>query len=224
MGVLSRFRRRRRPYRAATEEERISRYVYLLGTLPASVIESAHASAFKDLPPERRRELFEQLRPFLAESERDVAAEDPSVIARLVRRAEEHRAERAALAGTDAAARAGADPARTVVAVDDGDPRDGVDVQRMLLNAGVMTIVAQQFLLSSSVAAYYTVGAGSIGIGSEPAWVGETYDPGAAGLDGFGGAGGYDAGAGGYDGGAFGGLDAGGFGGGGFDGGGGFGG
>ncbi|KAF2413731.1 hypothetical protein B1729_08270 [Microbacterium sp. B35-04] len=223
MGVLSRFRRRRGPYRAATEEERISRYVYLLGTLPASVIESAHASAFKDLPPERRRELFEQLRPFLAESERDVAAEDPSVIAKLVRRAEEHRAARAADAGTDAAARAAADPARTAVAVDDGDPRDGVDVQRMLLNVGVMTIVAQQFLLSSSVAAYYTVGAGSIGIGSEPAWVGETYDPGAAGFDGGGGAGGYDAGGGGYDGGAFGGFDAGGFGGG-FDGGGGFGG
>jgi hypothetical protein len=222
MSMLSRFRRRRDPYRAATEEERISRYVYLLGTLPASVIESAHASAFKDLPPERRREMFEQLRPFLAESERDVAAEDPSVIAKLVRRAEEHRAARAADVGTDAAARAVADPTRTAVAVDDGDPRDGVDLQRLLLNVGVMTIVAQQFLLSSSVAAYYTVGAGSIGIGSEPAWVGETYDPGAVGFDGAG-AGGYDAGGGGYDGGGFGGLDAGGFGGG-FDGGGGFGG
>jgi hypothetical protein len=218
MIMLSRFRRRRDPYRAATEEERISRYVYLLGTLPASVIESAHASAFKDLPPERRREMFEQLRPFLAESERDVAAEDPSVIAKLVRRAEEHRAARAGDVGTDAAARAVADPTRTAVAVDDGDPRDGVDLQRLLLNVGVMTIVAQQFLLSSSVAAYYTVGAGSIGIGSEPAWVGETYDPGAVGFDG-GGAGGYDAGGGGYDGGGFGGLDAGGFGGG-FDGGG----
>ena len=218
MGVLSRFRRRRTPYRAVTEEERIARYVYLLGSLPASVIESAHASAFADLPPERRREMFEQLRPFLAESERDAAAEDPTVIARLVRRAEEHRAQRAANAETDAATRAEASAARTAVAVDDGDPRDRVDVQAMLLNVGVMTIVANQFLLSSSVAAYYTVGAGSLGLGSEPAWVGETFDPGAAGLDGGAGVGGYDGGGGGFDGGGFGGLDAGGFGGGGFDG------
>lgn len=223
MGVLSWFRRRRAaPYRAGSDEERIARYVYLLNTLPASVIESAHASAFKDLPPQRRRELFEQLRPFLADSERDAAAEDPTVIARLVRRADEHRAARAQ---TDAAARAAEDPARTAVAVagddgDPGDPRDRVDVQAMLLNAGVMTIVANQFLLSSSVAAYYTVGAGSLAIGSEPAWVGDTYDPGASGFDG-GAGGGYDAGGGGFDGGSFGGMDGGGFGGGGFDGGGG---
>ena len=52
---------RRTPYAALTDEERISRYVYLLNTLPASVIESAHAKAFEDVPPERRREMFEQL-------------------------------------------------------------------------------------------------------------------------------------------------------------------
>jgi len=188
------------------------------------VIESAHASAFADLPPERRRELFEQLRPFLAESERDAAAEDPTVIARLVRRAEEHRAQRAASAGADAATKVAAEPARTAVGVDDGDPRDRVDVQAMLMNVGVMTIVANQFLLSSSVAAYYTVGAGSLMLGSEPGWIGQTYDPGYGGFDGGGGAGGFDGGGGGFDGGAFGGMDAGGFGGGGFDGGGGFGG
>lgn len=68
MGMLSRFRRRRTPYEASTDEERIARYVYLLNTLPASVIESAHASAFADVPPERRREMFDQLRPFLADS------------------------------------------------------------------------------------------------------------------------------------------------------------
>ncbi|WP_194398838.1 MULTISPECIES: hypothetical protein [Microbacterium] len=228
MGVLSRFRRRKTPYRAATEEEQIARYVYLLGSLPASVIESAHASAFADVPPERRRQMFEQLRPFLAESERDAAAEDPTVIARLVRRAEEHRAQRAAQA--EAARQASADPARTAVAVDDGDPRDRVDgdprdrvdVQSMLLHVGVMTIVANQFLLSSSVAAYFTVGAGSLQLGSEPGWVGETYDPG-FGVDGGGGAGGFDGGGGAFDTGGFGGFDAGGFGGG-FDGGGGFGG
>ncbi|WP_349427690.1 hypothetical protein [Microbacterium sp. LWS13-1.2] len=221
MGMLSKFRRRRAPYRAASEEERISRYVYLLGTLPASVIESAHASAFADVPPQRGREMFEQLRPFLAESERDAAAEDPTVIARLVRRAEEHRAaRRAADDGTDAATRSAADPVRTAVGVDESDPRDQVDVRNMLTSVGIVAIVANQFLLSTSVTMYYTMGAGSLLLGSEPAWVGETYDPGFTGFDG-GGSGGFDGGGGAFDGGGF---DAGGFGGGGFDGGGGFGG
>ncbi|MBD3940789.1 hypothetical protein IF188_03620 [Microbacterium sp. NEAU-LLC] len=211
MSVFARFRRRRTPYRATTDEERIARYVYLLGTLPASVIESAHATAFADLPPARRRELFEQLRPFLAESERDTAAEDPTVIARLVRRAEAHRASRASAGGADAAGRPLPSATATAVGVD-VDPRDGVDVRSMLLSAGVMGIVADQFLVSSSIAAYYTVGAGSLQLDAAPAWVGETYDPGAVGLDG-----------GGIDGAFGGGFDAGGFDGGGFDGGGGFG-
>ncbi|GAA5209191.1 hypothetical protein [Microbacterium kyungheense] len=217
MGVFSKFRRGRTPYRAATDEERIARYVYLLGTLPASVIESAHATAFADLPPARRRELFEQLRPFLSESERDAAAEDPTVIARLVRRAEHHRAQRAAARAGDAAAADGG--AVTAVDVAD-DPRDRVDVRSMLRNAGVMVLVADQFLVSSSIAAYYTVGAGSLQLDAAPAWVGETYDSGAAGVDAGGFGGGLDGGS--YDGGGVGGFD-GGFGGG-FDGGGGFGG
>ncbi|WP_127820404.1 hypothetical protein [Microbacterium sp. CPCC 204701] len=214
MGMLSRFRRRREPYRAVTDEERIARYVYLLGTLPASVIESAHAAAFKDLPPQRRRGMFEQLRPFMAESERDAAAEDPTVLARLVRRAEEHRVRRAAGGDADAATRV---PIGTVVADRPGtdDARDAVDVRTMLASAGVMSLVANQFLLSSSVAAYYTVGAGSLQLASEPAWIGDAYDPGSAS--------GFDGGAasGGFDGGGVAGFDAGGLGGfGGFDGGG----
>ncbi|GAA5204396.1 hypothetical protein [Microbacterium jejuense] len=220
MGVFARFRRRRTPYRATTDEERIARYVYLLGALPASVIESAHASAFADLPPERRRELFEQLRPFLAESERDTAAADPTVIARLVRRAEEHRARRASAGGADAAARPVTGTAVTTLGGVD-DPRDAVDVRSLLLSAGVLVLVADQFLVSSSIAAYYTVGAGSLQLDAAPAWVGETYDPGAGGFGGGfdgGGLGGFDGGS--YDGG---GVDSGGFGGG-FDGGGGFGG
>jgi hypothetical protein len=81
--------------------------------------------------------------------------------------------------------------------------------------------VTQNFLMSAAVMTYFTAGAGSLAIASEPGWVGETYDPGA-------GAGGFDAGGadnigggdgvGGYDGGGFGGFDGGGFGG--FDGGG----
>ncbi|WP_194408716.1 hypothetical protein [Microbacterium cremeum] len=215
MGMLSRFRRRRDPYRAVTDEERIARYVYLLGTLPASVIESAHATAFGDLPPQRRREMFEQLRPFMAESEREAAAEDPTVLARLVRRAEEHRARRAAVGGTDAVTGASLG---TVVGRRPGaeDARDAVDVRTMLASAGVMSLVANQFLFSSAVTAYYTVGAGSLQLASGPAWIGDTYDLGSAsGADGGAFGGGFDGGGlgGGFDGGGFGGFDGGGFGG-----------
>ncbi|MFE5410247.1 hypothetical protein [Microbacterium sp. NPDC056569] len=220
MSVFSRFRRRKPPYGATTDEERIARYVYLLNTLPASVIESAHASAFADVPPERRREMFERLRPFLADSERDAAAEDPTIIAKLVRRAEEHRAARAA--EKDAAGPAAA----TTVAVAEedrptSDPRDAVDARAVLMSAGVMAVVANQVLVSSAITAYFTVGAGSLTIASDPAWVGATYDAGFFGpSDGV--AGVHDGGSvdmggimpgGGYDGGGFGGFDGGGFGG-----------
>ena len=76
------------------DEEQMSRYVYLLGSLPTSVIEKAHAQAFKDLPREKRRELFEELRPFLVEGEQ-AENDDNDLLARLVRRAEERRARRA---------------------------------------------------------------------------------------------------------------------------------
>ncbi|WP_439593145.1 hypothetical protein [Microbacterium sp.] len=217
MGFLSRFRRRRAPYAAVTEEEKASRYVYLLNTLPASVIESAHATAFAEIPAARRREMFEELRPFMAESERDAASDDPIVLAKLLRRAEEHRAQRAA-GGADAAAAT----ASTSTAVREPDPRDDVDSRAMLMNAGVMGLVANQFLASAVIAVYFTQGAGSIGLAGEPAWVGATFDPGSGGGVGWdGGPGGLDGGGGGgFDGGGFGGgFDGGGFGGG-FDGGG----
>jgi len=74
MGFLTKFRRRKNPYAAVSEEEQIARYVYLLNTLPASVIESAHAAAFKDLSAAQRREMFEQLRPFMSDAERSASA------------------------------------------------------------------------------------------------------------------------------------------------------
>jgi hypothetical protein len=212
MSFLSRFRRRKSPYAALTEEEQISRYVYLLNTLPASVIESAHAKAFQDLPVERRREMFAQLRPFMSEAERSAADDDPSVLAKLVRRAESRRAERAASSGEpDAEAEASV---RTATATAD---HGYVDPRAMMMQTGVMALVAYQFMTTSAVTAYFTVGAGSLVIGDQPGWVGDTFDPGSTGID----AAGFDGG--GFDGGGFGGgFDAGGFGGG-FDGGGGFG-
>lgn len=218
MSILSRFRRRKDPYKAATEEEQISRYVYLLNTLPASVIESAHATAFRDIPVARRREMFEQLRPFMSDAERTASPDDPHVLAKLVRRAEERRAEReAARGGPDAEAEA---PVKTLTAT---DARDEIDPRDLMMRNGVMGLVAYQFIATNSVLAYFTVGAGSLGIADQPGWVGDMVSPGSTGIDAGMSGGGYDGGGGGYDGGGFsGGFDAGGFGGG-FDGGGGFG-
>ncbi|WP_243075160.1 hypothetical protein [Microbacterium sp. SS28] len=209
MSLFSRFRRKKTPYAAVSDEERIARYLYLLGTLPASVIESAHASAFKDLPPERRREMVERLRPFMSEAEQAAASDDPTVLAKLVRRAEERRAAREN-AQTDAAA-----PRATTTL--ESDPRDAVDPRNILRDTGVMTIVATHFMMSASINSYFLVGAGSLTLDGEPGWVGDMVDPGPTGGSDFGGF----EGGGGFDGGA-GGFDAGGFGGG-FDGGGGFG-
>jgi len=207
MGVFAMFGRRRRRYEAVTDEERISRYVYLLNTLPASVIERAHASAFRDVPVERRREMFAQLRPFMSDAEQSAAPDDPTVLAKLVRRAEERRAEREAGGGADAGA-AVATETRA-----DTDPRDGVDSRALLLSSGVAMVVSQQFLLSAAVMTYFTAGAGSVGIGAEPAWIGEAFDPGGGAFGGFSGAG-DPGGGGGFDGGGFGGgFDGGGFGG-----------
>lgn len=211
MSFLSKFRKHGSPDAAAlSEEESIARYVYLLNTLPPAVIESAHAKAFEDVPPERRREMFDQLKPFMSETEKDAASDDPTVLARLVRRAEERRAERAASSG----ATAGGEP---------DDARDAFDPRTMMQSTGVMTLVAYQFLLSSAVSSYFVFGAGSLELADQPDWVGQTYDP-AAGVDPAGagadqyGAGGFDGGSG-FDGGGFGGgFDGAGFGGGGFDG------
>jgi len=202
MGIISRFRHKKDPYAALTDEERISRYVYLLNTLPASIVESAHATAFKDLPVEKRREMFDELRPFMAEDERETASDDPKFLATLMRRAEDRRAKRVN----------GRDPDDGgAVATDIGDPLDAIDPRNILMKTGVMPIVAMNVMMSQSVASYYLVGAGALNLGYEPAWVGGLVDSGSAGGGGHGG-GGWDGGGGGFDGGGWGG---------GFDGGGG---
>ena len=111
----------------------------------------------------------------MSEAERAAASDDPTVLATLIRRAEEHRAERAASGGADAddvrrdrhrepAIRATRRPAR-----------------RCCMNTGVMTLVAYQFLLSSSVSSYFTVRRRiARRSADQPDWVGETFDPGSA--------------------------------------------
>ncbi|MCT9819948.1 hypothetical protein N3K63_06550 [Microbacterium sp. W1N] len=223
MGILSRFRRRRTaPYAATTDEERAARYVYLLNTLPASVIESAHATAFAEVPEERRREMFERLRPFLSDAERDTARAEPVMLARLVRRAEEARARREQERGEAAAERGTVlTEARPGHSRPDQARADEIDPRQTMLTVGVLSVVAHNFLLSSALVSYFTVGAGSLSIAGEPEWVAATFDPASqiSGDGSFGG--GYGDSGGGFDGGGYGGFDGGGFGGGGFDGGGG---
>lgn len=206
MGVFDRFRRRKKaPYEALSDEERMSRYLYLLNTLPASVIERAHESAFRDVPLARRQEMFEQLRPFMSEEEQKQAAE-PELLARLVRRVEERRAQSAESAP-------GADQER-----EQARTTTQLAAPEFLTQNGLMALVAYHFLVSSAVHSYFTVGAGSLGLAGEPGWVGDMAGGGLDGGAGFGG-GGFDGGGGIDGGGGFdgGGIDGGGFGGGGFD-------
>jgi hypothetical protein len=229
MRFFDRFRRgRKTPYAALSDEEKMSRYIYLLNTMPAQVIENAHADAFRDVPLERRREMFDQLRPFMSEAEQKESAE-PELLARLVRRAEERRTARA-----DGSAQTTPGMPRTTTATA-VDPSYEPDVRDVMLRSGVMPLVAYNFLVSAAVFTYFSDGAGSLGLAGEPGWVSDLGSSGAApGFDSSGGGadgggyegGGYDGGGygGGHDGGGLfgGGFDAGGFGGG-FDGGGGFG-
>ena len=219
MSILSRFRRRKDPYKAATEEEQISRYVYLLNTLPASVIESAHATAFSDIPVARRREMFEQLRPFMSDAERTASPDDPHVLAKLVRRAEERRAEReAARGGPDAEAEASVKTLTATDARDRDRPPRSADAQRRHGTRGVPVHRDQLRLGLLHRRRRLARHRRSAGLGrrhGEPRIHRDRCRHGGGGYDGGGG--------GGYDGGGFsGGFDAGGFGGG-FDGGGGFG-
>ncbi|MCR2802041.1 hypothetical protein QNO21_00700 [Microbacterium sp. zg-Y818] len=180
----------------------MSRYVYLLGTLPPTVIERAHEAAFGRLPLEQRQEMFAKLRPFMSERER-VREPQPALLASVLQR----------LAVT------GSSGARGSLAVAEGDRRaDGSGGRAE--HPGIwpfddpilIALVAGHFLTSATLVSYFSVGAGSLALAGEPAWVGEI-----AGVPADGAGGGF-----GGDGG-FGGMDGGGFGGG-FDGGGGFGG
>lgn len=203
MGLWKRrLRRSAEPYAAVTDEERIARYVYLLNTLPSSVIERAHESAFKDLPVEKRREMFDRLRPFMTDAERVEKAE-PALLARVLGRT----------AGSAATSRAVLDRAEA-----DTAPRrePTPDERRWMLpfeDPILVGLIAVHFMASPSVVSYFTVGAGSLGLEGEPAWVGDIGGVTVGDTTGFDG-GGFDGGlGGGFDGGGFGGgFDGGGFG------------
>jgi hypothetical protein len=150
------FRHEKSHHAAIPEDERVVRYVYLVQTLPWSILESAHATAFEDLSPEQRRDLFARLRPAMTDEERAGGADDPATLAAIVRRANTQHAV-ADAAGTD------------------------VDTRAAMRDAGVLGVVTTGVLAAHSVVAYFTTGAGSLGIADEPEWVVTSYEPSAAG-------------------------------------------
>lgn len=185
----------------------MSRYVYLLGTMPPSIIEKAHESAFRQLPVEKRREMFDELRPFMTEQEREHEP-DAGFMASVLRRISvDGRAGTAVLEERREHAEHGARGS-------EGDARNGTAAASVLPAdlTTVHTLVAMYFLSSATVSAYFSFGAGSVGIEGEPAWVGDLTSSGYSGADGFVGSSGADAGGYiGFDGGGFsGGFDGGG--------------
>lgn len=193
MSLFSKSRHDKTHHPAVSEDENVSRYVYLVDTLPAAVIESAHVAALEDLSPEKRRELSDLLSSSMTDEERSGAPADPATLAAVIRRLDTQRAEQGE---TDAAAS---------VSVPN-------DARAAMRDAGVLGLVAAGVLAAHSVSAYFTTGAGSLTIADEPEWVVASYHPDAAGrgnavLDGENA---YGAGVNGFGGGGFGGASDGG--------------
>lgn len=185
MRAFSRFRRDKTPDEAVSDEERMVRYVHLLNTLPTMVIEKSHASAFKELPVQQRREMFERLRPFLSEAEKEDAAGDPAVLAKLYGRAVERRWARE----ND---EADAEPAVRSAAI---DPRDAVDPFDILSSTGATAFVTSAFITGYTVSTYFLFGAGSSTLDQQPAWLSEVVNANGAAVGDYAGAGaGFDRG------------------------------
>ena len=71
--------------RAASEDEQIARYRYLLEALPRTVVEGAHAAAFAELSVPQRHEVRDRLRPLLSDPAPPSASSDePAALAALV--------------------------------------------------------------------------------------------------------------------------------------------
>ena len=207
------FRRQRNdPYAALSDEERMSRYVHLLNTLPVDVIERAHEAAFRRLPRRERREMFDQLRPFMSEQERE-RRPVPALMAGVLRRVSAQRHGATALADRG-------DTDTDTETDGDGEGHRRRDPDPVLPTAAISAMTAQHFLTSAVVVSYFAYGAGAATLDGQPEWVSDlaASDVASAGHSGaYGGE--HSAGYG--DGGGFGGgFDGGGFGGG-FDGGGG---
>ncbi|MDO8382606.1 MAG: hypothetical protein Q7T17_06470 [Microbacterium sp.] len=153
------FRRRRNdPYAALSDEERMSRYVHLLTTLPVDVIERAHETAFRRVPRRERREMFDRLRPFMSEQERE-AGPTPTLMAGVLRRVsmQSH--------GATALADRGDNNTYT-----DGDGGRRRDQDPALPTAAISAMTAQHFLTSAVMVSYFAYGAGAATLDEQPEW------------------------------------------------------
>ncbi len=80
-----------RQAQAASDEQALQRYRYMLRTAPPELIEQAHEEAFARLTPEQRRMVLRELAATLPEKERALgmpAQADPKTLARMATRAE----------------------------------------------------------------------------------------------------------------------------------------
>ncbi|MEU1973290.1 hypothetical protein ABZ477_16680 [Microbacterium sp. NPDC019599] len=153
MGIFSRSRHDKEPLEEITGEERMLRYLHLLGTLPPTVIEKAHASVFKAVPVEQRREIAHRLQPPSSDTERDAASDDPRVLAALFARAVERRAQPQKEIASESEAIADADPLE------------------VLRDVGAADLVASRLITDYAVSTYFLYGAGSQTLDQQPAWV-----------------------------------------------------
>ena len=91
---------KRRDIHDVPEHELITRYGYLLATLPHALVERIHATVFSGLSVPQCRIITDRIRPELSDAARRTISEDPALLAEMVRRTEPHDAmTRTALAG-----------------------------------------------------------------------------------------------------------------------------
>jgi hypothetical protein len=77
--------KRRRARHAISEDERIGRYAYVLGNVPASIADRAYAAAFARLSAAQREDIVGQLRSQLPVPPQEPASYDPEAFAVLMR-------------------------------------------------------------------------------------------------------------------------------------------
>lgn len=77
--------KRRHSQHEISEDERIARYAYVLGNVPAGVADNAYAAAFQRLPAAQREQIVSELRKQLPAGSQEAAPDDPEAFATLMR-------------------------------------------------------------------------------------------------------------------------------------------
>ena len=142
-----------------TNAVKVERYVYVLDSLPAPVIEDAHRQVLATVPGGARRQIGRGLRPLLTASERHHSAQ-PAVLARAIRRAEESRSARERQDTSR-------EPEDSSHAVD--MPHD-IDARLVLASAAVLPYVAYRVVYSDPVYDYL-VSTSGLSLARRPVWV-----------------------------------------------------